>query len=283
VDEAAIIPDLKNAWNTAIRPTLTDYQGDAIFISTPNGKEFFYSLFQRGKDREPGYESFHFTTYDNPHIPPGEVDEAKKELTEAQFNQEYLAIPGESTSNPFGTEHIKNNTITTLSIQPTVVYGIDVARTSDWTVITGLDADGTMTYFERFQLPWELTKERIRQLPGDIPKYLDSTGVGSVLLEDLQLTVPNLYGFLFTTESKPRIMYELIKDVEQGKVKFNEKTADEMYVFQYTYTSTGHIKFEAQSGFHDDTVCALAIANHHKKQAIQQAQRASTWKLYTVG
>jgi hypothetical protein len=47
VDEAAFIPDLEDGWNNSIRPTLTDYEGKAVFLSTPRGKNFFYSLFMK--------------------------------------------------------------------------------------------------------------------------------------------------------------------------------------------------------------------------------------------
>lgn len=276
VDEASVIPDLKKAWGTAMRPTLTDYKGSAIFIATPNGKEFFYSLFQRAKNGEPGYESFHFTTYDNPTLPPGEVDEMKKDMTEAQFNQEVLAIAGENAANPIGTDHIRNNTITNLSEEPTVVYGIDVAKHTDFTVITGLDAKGRMSYFERFQTTWNDAKERVEALPADALKVIDSTGVGAVLFEALQLTCHNIIGFVFTEPSKLKMMTELVKDIQKGDIRFNQETADEMYVFQYTRTPSGGYKYAAQSGYHDDTIMALALANHHKNQALSTAE----WKLY---
>src|SRR5205807_3608191 len=37
LDEAASVPDMGHPWETIIRPELTDYQGDAWFISTPHG------------------------------------------------------------------------------------------------------------------------------------------------------------------------------------------------------------------------------------------------------
>ena len=54
IDEAAYIPHLKDAWNNAIRPTLTDFQGKAIFISTPRGKDFFYGA----NNKSSGYKMF---------------------------------------------------------------------------------------------------------------------------------------------------------------------------------------------------------------------------------
>lgn len=277
VDEAAYIPDLQSAWNTAIRPTLIDYRGDAIFISTPSGKEYFYSLHEKGMDpTQPDWQSFHFTTFQNPTLPPGEAEAMKAELTQAQINQELLAIAGENSANPIGTDNIRNNTLVELSNEPTVVYGVDLAKYNDYTVITGLDRFGHMTYFDRFQLPWPLTQNRIEQLPGNILKVVDSSGLGDVVFDSLQLTCQNIIGFKFTTESKPKLIYEMIKDIEKGNLKFNEHTANEMYVYEYTYSSTGHIKFSAKAGFHDDCIAALALANKYKSQALSTA----TWKLY---
>lgn len=278
IDEAAFIPDLEKAWTESIRPTLTDYIGDALFISTPKGRNYFDALFIKGKNKEDGFESFHFTSYDNPFIDPKEIDSAKASLPDAVFKQEYLAEPGEDADNPFGIDEIKRNIVTEeeFSTNQTVVYGIDVARTHDFTVVIGLDEEGKMTYFDRFQLPWEMTKKRLSKLPEKPLKVIDQTGVGAVLLESLQMIVPNIEGFTFTGSSKPAVIYELVKAVEDGTVSYNQTTADEMAVFVYKTTSTGHIKFEAASGYKDDCVCALAIANHYRKFY----QKVTNWKLY---
>lgn len=276
VDEAAQIPDLASEWNSALRPLLMKTRGTAYFISTPLGKNFFFSLFTKGTNNENGYKSWQFSSYENPHLPKDELDELVKEMPDAIYKQEIMAEPMQNAANPVGTDNINANIITTLSSAQTVVYGIDLAKYSDWTVIIGLDAEGITTYFDRFQLPWQLTQDKIKALPSEILKVVDSTGVGDVVLEALQLTCSNMQGFKFTTESKPKIIYELIKDIEQGKVKYNQITADELHVYQYKFSSTGHIKFEAQAGYNDDTIAALAIANHFKNEAIA----SSNWKLY---
>ena len=77
-------------WQEVLRPTLTDRKGQVLFISTPKGFNHFYDLFNlETKDKD--YKSFHFTSYDNPHIPAEELDKAKVELTEDRFAQEYMA------------------------------------------------------------------------------------------------------------------------------------------------------------------------------------------------
>lgn len=88
LDEVAQYKNFWEGWQEVLRPCLTDRKGRALFISTPLGFNHFYDLFKTG---DTDFRSFHFTTYDNPHIDKEEVDKAKQELTEDRFAQEYLA------------------------------------------------------------------------------------------------------------------------------------------------------------------------------------------------
>ena len=90
-DEIASIRNWDWLWNEVLRATLTDYVAPAIFISTPKGFNHFYDLFCLGQGVESqDYKSWRFISYDNPFIPRGELDNAKRELTEDTFAQEYL-------------------------------------------------------------------------------------------------------------------------------------------------------------------------------------------------
>lgn len=93
IDEVAMMRNFWTSWQEVIRPTLTDRKGEVMFISTPKGFNFFYELYNMELDPIKGtdYKSFHFTTYDNPHMPKEEIEKAKAELTETRFAQEYLA------------------------------------------------------------------------------------------------------------------------------------------------------------------------------------------------
>lgn len=77
-------------WHDTLEPTLLDTIGDAMFISTPNGFDHFYDLFNK-QDTDDEYRSFHFTTYDNPHLPLEYLEKQKTKLPEDSFAQEYLA------------------------------------------------------------------------------------------------------------------------------------------------------------------------------------------------
>lgn len=90
IDEIASMRNWVTNWEEVIRPTLTDYKGEVLFISTPKGFNHFYDLFNK-ELTDSDYKSFHFSSYDNPHLPVEELNKAKQELTEDRFAQEYMA------------------------------------------------------------------------------------------------------------------------------------------------------------------------------------------------
>lgn len=90
VDEVASIKNWDWLWEEVLRPTLTDTQAPAVFISTPKGYNHFWDLFNK-QDTDPDYKSWRFTSYDNPFVPKEELDKAKQELDPDVFAQEYLA------------------------------------------------------------------------------------------------------------------------------------------------------------------------------------------------
>ena len=90
LDEVASMRNFWIGWHEVLRPTLTDRIGDAIFISTPKGYNHFWTLYNK-QNEDNDYQSFHFTSYDNPYNKKTELDKAKTELDDNQFAQEYLA------------------------------------------------------------------------------------------------------------------------------------------------------------------------------------------------
>lgn len=257
IDEASFHSNLEDGWSNSIRPTLTDYKGRALFLSTPRGRNFFYSLYMKNGSQD--WESFKFTTYDNPYIDAAEVDDAKNQLPEAVFNQEYLADPMDNAANPFGSENIRK-CISNLSGNPVSYYGIDLAKSFDYSVVIGLDNHGCVCYFDRFQCDWNTTKEKILALDRSKPIMIDSTGVGDAITEDLQRSFNAMEGFKYTSTSKQQLMELLRSQIHQGLIKFpDNEIRRELDIFEYQYTSTG-VRYNAPSGFHDDCVNALALA-----------------------
>lgn len=103
LDEAAFIkPD---TWEKIIRASLSDRKGDAMFISTPDKRNWFYEMYKlglSGEDEE--WAAWHFTTKDNETIDPKEVDAAKRTLSTFAFKQEYEASFDNAGSDVFKAE-----------------------------------------------------------------------------------------------------------------------------------------------------------------------------------
>jgi len=91
-DEAALV-DGKDAFNVALRPTLDKANSKALFISTPRGRNnWFAEFWYRGFSSEyPEWASIRATYHENPRLSDSDIAEAKKTMSEAEFNQEYMA------------------------------------------------------------------------------------------------------------------------------------------------------------------------------------------------
>jgi len=92
-DEAALSDRGEEAFNIALRPTLDKPTAKAIFISTPRGRNNWFSKFyQRGFD--PKFKewcSLQADYTENLRMAESDVEEARRSMTKAEFEQEYLA------------------------------------------------------------------------------------------------------------------------------------------------------------------------------------------------
>lgn len=88
--------DIKpEAWSEVLRPMLSDTGGHALFTATPKGFNWAYDLYCRGQEDHDSYQanwrSWTFTTLQGGNVSPEEIEEAKRDLDERTFRQEYLA------------------------------------------------------------------------------------------------------------------------------------------------------------------------------------------------
>lgn len=90
VDEIAMMRNFWPNWEEVLRPTLTDRRGEVLFVSTPKGFNHFYDLCNK-ELTDNDFKTFHFTSYDNPHLPVDELDKAKATMPADRFAQEYEA------------------------------------------------------------------------------------------------------------------------------------------------------------------------------------------------
>lgn len=263
IDEAGIVRNLKSVFEQAIRPTLVDYRGHCWFYGTPKGRTHdFTVLFAKGESGDPDWLSFRAATKDNPYIPLEEIEAARRDMPEEVFRQEFEGIPADDGANPFGITAIGRCTVDGLSMKPPVVWGWDFARAQDWTVGIGLDEDGAVARFERWQLkPWGETVRLVCEHTGyQTVAYGDSTGLGDVVIENIQSQRVRMAGVHFSRPEKQKLMERLASHIQRNTIKFPDgPIRQELETFQYEYGQYG-VRYEAPQGLHDDCVMALALA-----------------------
>jgi phage terminase large subunit len=78
-------------WTEVLRPSLSDREGNAMWIGTPKGRNHFYDLWTYGVDEHLGWSSYQFTTLDGGNVSETEIEAARNDLDERTFKQEYEA------------------------------------------------------------------------------------------------------------------------------------------------------------------------------------------------
>jgi len=271
LDESARIN--ADAWHIVIRPTISQTEGWCTMISTSRGRNWFYDMFTRGRDeQEPDYKAFRYPSNANPYFPQAEFDEARRTLPADVFRQEYEAEFLEDSAGVFrGVNEIMTTTRCRCNAQWDV--GCDLAKHQDFTVLVAMCSEcGDCHAMDRFnQIDWPLQKARIIGFCGRYKGtlYLDATGIGDPIYDDLQRQGLNVVGVKLTNQSKQTLIQDLILSIEQRKISFPANwtvMGDELKRYEYEYTASRNITYNAPSGYHDDAVIALALANRGRSQ-----------------
>lgn len=281
IDEAAHARYLKDAWEKAILPTLTDYSGEAWIISTPAGRNYFWELHRLGAPdnpaRLPDWQSWTLPTSTNPHIAPDEVERMRGLLPERVFAQEYLAQFLEDGGGVF--RRVTSAIDTTLPTDPhqardagdgrAYVIGVDWGRHNDFTVITVVDArDRSVVAVDRFtDIAYEVQLARLKALHQRFPRapiLAESNSMGGPLVEALQRMRLPVRSFQTTAASKADAIEALALAFEQGAIRIPavQWLVDELMAFDQERLPSGAMRYAAPRGGHDDGVMSLAIAWH---------------------
>lgn len=271
LDEAAFMPP--TVWSEVIHPMLLETYGGAMFLSTPYGKHnWFHQIFLRGQiPNSDGWRSFHYTSYDAPHIPKGELSAIWRTTPERIFRQEYLAQFTDDAGQVFRDIHAA--AVAPLHAAPIpehrYVAGLDWGRENDFTAIAIIDADSRqMVALDRFnQIGWDLQRGRIAALcdqwhPAVI--WAEANSIGAPNIEALQQTGLPIRPFITTAPSKNDLINALSLAIERRDLALlpDETLLGELAAYQLERLPGGLYRYSAPPGLHDDTVIATALAWH---------------------
>ncbi len=77
-------------WTEVLRPALSDRQGGALFIGTPQGRNHFFDQYEYARTN-PDWSAYQFTTAEGGNVPSKELASAASQLDEQLFRQEFEA------------------------------------------------------------------------------------------------------------------------------------------------------------------------------------------------
>lgn len=254
------------AWKF-VAPILAVNGGWAIFNFTPRGMNHAFALLNQYKENPKWFVEV-LTNNETQVLTGDALEEERNNNPQEIFEQEYYCKFIEGAGQFF--KNINVNLIEEeTEFNPTHRYqvGVDLAKYNDWTVITIIDLNTfRVLKQDRFnQIDWVLQKAKIEAIYHKYGKpliYMDSTGVGDPIYEDLLRKGLRVEGYKFTEQSRKDLLNNLAIKLEQGKIKIpdNEILKNELQSFHYEIGDTGRVKLVVPEGLHDDTVFSLALA-----------------------
>ncbi|MFA5363702.1 MAG: terminase large subunit [Candidatus Bathyarchaeia archaeon] len=150
--------------------------------------------------------------------------------------------------------------------------GVDLGKKQDYSVvaIVELRSDGTvcLVHLHRFPLgtPYASVIGYVKAVSDRYctieAVYVDQTGIGEYVTEDMTTIVANTRGVVLTTQRKEEILGHLREVMQTGKlaVPYDSQLIAEVHCEKYELTKDGHIRFSHPEGTHDDRLWALALA-----------------------
>ena len=291
INEAGIVLKDPYLWSNAIRPMLWDYKARGVIGGTPKGKGVFFELAEKGWKPNDMYTTLRFSSFNNPYLDQQLIKDEIKDMPERVVLQEIYAQFLDDSGIVFRkVKDIMNATPQGPVMDHIYVIGVDLAKVTDFTVITVYDrTNNCQVYQDRFNtLDWNLQKAKIKAVSKHYNNALcivDATGIGDPIVDDLVRAGVPVEPIKLTNEQKKEMIEKLIIWIEQKKIWMLplDDTLKEFTNFTYDISITGKTRYSAPEGLHDDIVIShsLAIwALNPLYQAIKQREDTLIEKIY---
>ena len=292
MDEASEIAE--RAWYEVLRPMLMDTGGGAWFMYTPKGMNWTWREWVAAAERADSSAwqipalgavvvdgDLHRQPHalENPHIPWSELEQMWHEMPHEKFRQEILAEFLQDGGAAF------QNVDAVLTSQPkqrpfngaeSYILGVDLAKSQDYTVVSVFSVqERRQVGLERWnRCDWGLTKARIitlAQIWNNAVVYLDATGLGDPIYDDLARARVKVVGYKITAATRTPLLENLILLIEQGRIALLNQPIQtaELKAMQPHRDPSGLIRYRTPEPLHDDIVFAnalacLPLANDHR-------------------
>jgi hypothetical protein len=209
-------------------------------------------------------------SWTNPLLDSGLIEQERERLPARVFDQEYGAV---FTSGEGAVFAYVRDLATGEWHEPRAgeryVAGLDLARVSDYTVLTIMDRERRVVYFDRFsRLDWAVQVNRVKAACdryGRPRLLLDATGIGDPIFESFRRAGCRVEAYTLTQRSKAALIDNLSLMLEQRMIELPRpelcpELVSELESYSYSVTDSGNVRTSAPGGQHDDAVISLALA-----------------------
>lgn len=283
LDECAFFPDQlsdgSEPWSSVIMPITKARHPKTLIISTPKGKRgMFYDMYMKAVSGEKGYREISATIYDDDLVSSEEIEDIKKSVSPIGFEEEFMVKFLDSSLTFF--KNYENQFRPIRHSYEQTFIGVDLSGNGeDATILTKINEKNEV---EQFEITGTLDQKyrRIAEIIDGSKNlqmcYLENNGLGAPMINEIMKLVRDkskLKEWTTTNSSKEEIVSELAIAIAKDEIYFNEgdkSLFSELGTFTANYTKTGHLKFEAQGGHHDDRVMSLAIALRCKNECFKR-------------
>jgi len=162
MDEFADIK--QKAWFEVLRPTLSDKGGHVLFCGTPRGfGNWSYNMFTKS-ETDTQWASFKYTTLEGGQVPEEEIQQARQDLDERTFQQEYEASFVNYSGMIYYNFVRKNNIIYKFDKEYSVIHiGLDF-NVDPMTAVICYIINETIIVFDEIQIFSSNTQEMCEEI-----------------------------------------------------------------------------------------------------------------------
>ena len=273
IDEMAFIKE--RTVDQVILPTLNPNGKKCLMISTPKGKNHFYTWFNKEE-----VVSTRFKLEDCPYIKQELIDTAKSSLPPDIFRQEFEAAFVDSSNDVFvNVDKVSIIGQYEVARGQDCYIGIDTGLSDDASVLTLISPIGkvlNMVTLNNTDLNSVATSfDSVLQGYNVIGGYIEVNGIGRGTYDLLKDKYRKVKPFTTNINNKTDMVRKLINDIETATI---ELPSDELCPAlhtefgQYTYklSPTGKMSFGHINGGHDDHIDSLMMANYSRVQFMER-------------
>lgn len=302
IDEAAFIKE--TVYTEILLPMLTRTRGRLMMFSTPNGRNWFYDLYNKGtdpanKDLVISVEATYLDLKDEEDFDSIQrtILAMKESMTSTSFQREVMGEFVSDQSLFYGVDSAiyddewirkyKEDELTYIdgvrSRATRKFIGIDIGVVEDYTALTLIDENGVVLDIDYFNMNKEKYnhaqfKQRIVDF---INKYKNSGLVAAymeinnkeILFDELSEMdgMEMLFPIRTSITNKPLMIDRLRLLFEKGLIRIlnDKELIKELYAFTSVQNpTTGKVQYRGSEGIHDDLVMSLAIANFCREEEL---------------